>query len=267
MRANEVKRRWQAGEACVNGWCAIPNSFSAELMAHAGWDSLTLDLQHGLVDYQVAVTMLQAISTTATPPLARVPWAEPGIIMKMLDAGAMGIICPMINTAEEARKFVGACKYAPLGYRSSGPTRAVIYAGADYIANANDEILAIAMIETTEAVDNLDAILSTPGLDGVYIGPTDLALTMGAPPVLDPTDARVVASIEKIIDAANAKGLGAGIHCATPEYAARMIKRGAKLVTIASDGRLLAAAAAAAVKACKGESAPDQAPAGPGSAY
>ena len=264
MRANIVKQRWQAGEACVNGWCAIPNSFSAELMAHSGWDSLTIDLQHGMADYQTAVTMLQAISTTDVPPLARVPWLEPGIIQRMLDAGSMGIICPMINSAEEAEKFVGACKYTPLGYRSSGPVRAAIYAGADYIANANDEILAIAMIETMEAIENLDAILSTPGLDGVYIGPTDLALTMGKPPVLDPTDADVVANIEKIIDAANAKGLGAGIHCGSPEYAAKMIARGAKLVTIGSDGRLLQSAAQAAVAKCKG-GAP--AKAGGGSAY
>jgi len=264
MRANFVKQRWQAGEACVNGWCAIPNSFSAELMAHSGWDSLTIDLQHGMADYQTAVTMLQAISTTDVPPLARVPWLEPGIIQRMLDAGSMGIICPMINSADEAEKFVGACKYTPLGYRSSGPVRAAIYAGADYIANANDEILAIAMIETMEAIENLDAILSTPGLDGVYIGPTDLALTMGKPPVLDPTDADVVANIEKIIDAANAKGLGAGIHCGSPEYAAKMIARGAKLVTIGSDGRLLQSAAQAAVAKCKG-GAP--AKAGGGSAY
>ena len=264
MRANIVKQRWQAGEACVNGWCAIPNSFSAELMAHSGWDSLTIDLQHGMADYQTAVTMLQAISTTDVPPLARVPWLEPGIIQRMLDAGSMGIICPMINSAEEAEKFVGACKYTPLGYRSSGPVRAAIYAGADYIANANDEILAIAMIETMEAIENLDAILSTPGLDGVYIGPTDLALTMGKPPVLDPTDADVVANIEKIIDAANAKGLGAGIHCGSPEYAAKMIARGTKLVTIGSDGRLLQSAAQAAVAKCKGET---PAKAGGGSAY
>ncbi len=253
MRANEIKRRWQAGEACVNGWLAIPNSFSAEVMAHAGWDSITIDMQHGVVDYQAAVTMLQAISTTATPPTARVPWLEPGIIQKMLDAGAMGIICPMINSAEEAEKFVGACKYFPAGYRSSGPVRAAIYAGSDYIANANDEILAIAMIETTQAIDNLDAILSTPGLDGIYIGPTDLALTMGAPPVIDPTEPKVVAAIQHIIDSANAKGIPAGIHCGAPEYAAKMIKQGAKLVTIASDARLLAMAAGSAVKACKGE--------------
>ena len=264
MRANIVKQRWQAGEACVNGWCAIPSSFAAELMAHSGWDSITIDLQHGMADYHTAVTMLQAISTTDVPPLARVPWLEPGIIQRILDAGSMGIICPMINSAEEAEKFVGACKYTPLGYRSSGPVRAAIYAGADYIAKANDEILAIAMIETTEAIENLDAILSTPGLDGVYIGPTDLALTMGKPPVLDPTDTEVVAAIEKIIDATNAKGLGAGIHCATPEYAAKMIARGAKLVTIASDGRLLQSAAQAAVAECKGQA---PAKAGGGSAY
>jgi len=264
MRANEIRRRWQAGQACVNGWLAIPNSFSAELMAHAGWDSITVDMQHGVVDYQAAVTMLQAISTTATPPLVRVPWIEPGVIMKCLDAGAMGIICPMVNNADDAKKFVGACKYAPVGYRSVGPVRAAVYAGADYIANANDEILAIAMIETTEAMANLDAILSTPGLDGIYIGPNDLALSMGETPTIDPTIPKVVAEIERIIDAANAKGIPAGIHCGEPAYAAKMIKRGAKLATIASDGRLLAAAASAAVQACKGEAA---APAASGSSY
>lgn len=266
MRANEVKRRWQAGEAIVNGWLAIPNSFSAELMAHAGWDAITIDMQHGIVDYQAMVTMLQAISTTATPPLVRVPWVEPGIIMKSLDAGAMGVICPMINNRDDAEKFIGACKYSPQGYRSTGPTRAAVYAGADYIANANGEILAIAMIETVEAIENLDAILSTPNLDGIYIGPNDLALSMGETPSIDPTNERVVAQIGEIIDAANAKGVPAGIHCGAPEYAAKMIKRGAKLVTIASDGRLLAAAASAAVKACKGDAGPAE-PAAPGSAY
>lgn len=252
MRANEIRRRWESGQGCVNGWLAIPNSFSAELMAHAGWDSITIDMQHGVVDYSAVVPMLQAISTTAVPPMVRVPWIEPGIIMKCLDAGAMGIICPMVNNADDAKKFVGACKYAPVGYRSVGPVRAAIYAGADYLANANDEILAIAMIETVEAMENLDAILSTPGLDGIYIGPNDLALSMGETPTIDPTIPKVVAEIERIIDAANAKGIPAGIHCGAPEYAAKMLKRGAKLATIGSDGRLLASAASAAVKACKG---------------
>jgi 4-hydroxy-2-oxoheptanedioate aldolase len=106
MRPNKIREVWQAGGAIVNGWLAIPNSFSAETMAHQGWDSLTIDLQHGVVDYQAMVTMLQAISTTDTVPVVRVPWLEPGILMKTLDAGAYGVICPMVNTKEDAQKLV-----------------------------------------------------------------------------------------------------------------------------------------------------------------
>jgi hypothetical protein len=106
MRTNNLRTIWQAGGAAVNGWLAVPNSFSAEVMAHQGWDTLTIDLQHGVVDYQAMVTMLQAISTTPTVPVVRVPWLEPGILMKALDAGAYGVICPMVNTREEAQKLV-----------------------------------------------------------------------------------------------------------------------------------------------------------------
>src|SRR2546430_741853 len=131
MRENRVRSIWQAGGHVVNGWLAIPSSVSAEAMAHAGWDSLTIDLQHRLVGYTSAVPMLQAISTTNVTPLARVPWNEPGIIGKLLDAGCMGIVCPMINSRQECEAFVGACRYPPMGYRSHGPTRATIYAGSD----------------------------------------------------------------------------------------------------------------------------------------
>ena len=131
MRENRVRTIWQSGEAAVNGWLHIPSSWSAEIMSHQGWDSLTVDMQHGLMDYQTALTMLQAVSTTPVTPLARVPWNEPGIIGRMLDAGAYGIICPMINTRADAEAFVGACRYAPQGYRSLGPTRANLYAGSE----------------------------------------------------------------------------------------------------------------------------------------
>ena len=174
MRKNNVKEIWKNGKAVINGWLAIPNSFSAEIMSHENWDSLTIDIQHGLNDYSTSISMLQAISTTEKVPLARVPWNEPGIIMKMLDAGTYGIICPMINTKEECEKFVKACRYAPQGYRSVGPLRASIYGGQDYIQNANNEILTMAMIESKEAVKNLDEILSVKGLDAIYIGPADL---------------------------------------------------------------------------------------------
>ncbi|MCH7735699.1 MAG: hypothetical protein IH961_10865 [Chloroflexi bacterium] len=169
MRQNRLREIWGGGGHSINGWLGIPSSYSAEVMAHQGWDSLVVDLQHGVVDYQTAVTMLQAVSTTDVVPMARVPWLEPGIIMKMLDAGCYGIICPMVNTRAEAEAFVGACRYAPDGYRSYGPVRATLYAGADYQANANATVLALAMIETAKALENLDEIVSVPGLDGVYI--------------------------------------------------------------------------------------------------
>ena len=148
-------------------------------MAHAGFDSLTVDMQHGLSHFESAVPMFQAISTTDTVPLARVPWNEPGIIMKLLDAGCYGIICPMINSADEAAAFVGACRYPPHGYRSYGPTRAALYAGADYAAHANEEVLTLAMIETKAGLENLEAIVQTPGLDAVYVGPADLSQSLG----------------------------------------------------------------------------------------
>ncbi|MDB5945909.1 MAG: hpcH/HpaI aldolase/citrate lyase family protein, partial [Ramlibacter sp.] len=140
MRANRLRTLWKSGTTAVNGWLAIPNSFSAETMAHQGWDSLTIDMQHGVVDYQAMVTMLQAISTTETVPIVRVPWLEPGALMKALDAGAYGVICPMVNTREDAQKLVAWTHYAPRGTRSFGPVRATLYGGADYPQHANDTI-------------------------------------------------------------------------------------------------------------------------------
>src|SRR5207302_8316199 len=129
-----------------------------------------VDMQHGVVDYQVAVTMLQAISTTPVIPLARVPWNDPARLMKILDAGVYGVICPMINTRAQAEALVAACKYAPRGYRSWGPVRASIYAGADYGDHANDDLILRPMLETAEAVKNLDDILRVPGVDAAFVG-------------------------------------------------------------------------------------------------
>jgi 4-hydroxy-2-oxoheptanedioate aldolase len=243
MRENAIRRKWAAGEAVVNGWLAIPSSFSAETMAHQGWDSLTVDLQHGVVDYQTSITLLQAVSTTATVPLARVPWLEPGIIMKMLDAGAYGIICPMVNTAEDAARFVAACRYPPDGNRSFGPIRALLYGGADYPQHANATVLTFAMIETKEALDNLDAILSVPGLDAVYIGPADLSATLGCTPKFDQDEKPVVEAIDMILKKATEKGVVAGIHNGTPGYALQMIDKGFRFVTVSTDARLMAAKA------------------------
>lgn len=254
MRENKVKSLWKEGKAVINGWLGIPSSIATENMAQAAWDSLTCDLQHGLVDYSTAVPMLQAISTSQATPLARVPWNEPGIIMKMLDAGAYGIICPMINSRAECEAFVGAMRYAPDGYRSFGPTRALWYAGADYAKEANANILAIAMIETKQALDNLDDILSTPGLDGIYIGPSDLGLSLGGIPKLDQTDPPIVEAIKTILRAAKKHGVHPGIHCGTTDYAKQAIAWGFELVTIAADNALLNLAAKTAVADMRGSS-------------
>ena len=251
MRANHLKTLWSQGGAAVNGWLSIPSSVSAEIMAHQNWDSLTVDLQHGLVDYQTALTMLQAVSTKDVTPMARVPWLEPGIIMKLLDAGAYGIICPMVNTRADAEALVAACRYAPQGARSFGPTRALFYAGGDYAQHANDTVLVLAMIETQQALNNVADIVATPGLDGVYIGPSDLSLSLGHTPKLDQEEPEVVKAIATIREAAHAAKIRAGIHCLEPSYARQMIEQGFDLVTISSDIRLLTKAADDAVKATK----------------
>jgi 4-hydroxy-2-oxoheptanedioate aldolase len=243
MRENKLRRIWQSGAAAVNGWLAIANSFSAETMAHQGWDSLTVDLQHGVVDYAAMVTMLQAVSTTETVPVVRVPWLEPGVLMKALDAGAYGVICPMVNTRVDAQSLVAWTHYAPRGTRSFGPVRAQLYGGADYPQHANDTIVTLAMIETAQALDNLDDILSVEGLDAIYIGPSDLSLSLGCTPTLDDVEPKAAEAIEHILARARAHGVVAGIHNASPESALKRIARGFQFVTVSSDARLMAAGA------------------------
>ncbi|MBS0442041.1 MAG: 2,4-dihydroxyhept-2-ene-1,7-dioic acid aldolase [Proteobacteria bacterium] len=241
MRENRLRTLWSEDKAAVNGWLAIANSFCAETMAHQGWDTLTIDLQHGVVDYQAMVGMLQAISTTATVPIVRVPWLEPGIIMKTLDAGAYGVICPMVNTREEAQRFVAYTSYAPKGTRSFGPVRALLYGGADYPSKANETIVRFAMIETAQALDNLDAILSVEGLDAIYIGPSDLSLALGCKPQFDDVEPKVAQAIDHIVARAKAHGVVAGIHNGRSDVAKARIAKGFRFVTVSSDARLLAA--------------------------
>ncbi len=241
MRKNRLREIWAGGGAAVNGWLAIASAFAAETMAHQGWDALTVDMQHGVVDYQAMVAMLQAISTTPTVPIVRVPWLEPGIVMKTLDAGAYGIICPMVNTREDAQKLVAWTHYAPRGTRSFGPVRATLYGGADYPQHADAAIVRFAMIETAQALDKLDSILSVEGLDAIYIGPSDLSLALGAQPAFDEVEPKVAQAIDHILARARALGVVAGIHNGTPASALARIAKGFQFVTIGSDARLLAA--------------------------
>ncbi|WP_420380321.1 HpcH/HpaI aldolase family protein [Marivita sp.] len=248
MRANRLKQIWASGGAAVNGWLAVPNGFSAETMANQGWDSLTVDIQHGVVDYQAAVAMLTAISTTETVPVVRVPWLDPAHLMKALDAGAYGIICPMVNTREDAKKLVAYTKYPPLGTRSFGPIRGLLYGGADYPEHANDTVVVFAMIETQQGLDELDEILATPGIDAVYVGPSDLSLALGCRPTFDDVDPPVAEAIAHIAAKAKERGKVCGIHNGTPEVALRRIEMGYQFVTISSDARLMAAGSQAILK-------------------
>lgn len=250
MIPNNVRARWAEGQGVINGWLSIANSFSAEIMAAQGFDSLTVDLQHGVVDYAGAVTMLQAIRASGVTPMVRVPWLEPGILMKVLDAGAYGVICPMVNTRDDAERLASYVRYPPLGQRSFGPTRANFSTGGGYAAEANGEIICWAMIETAEALANVDAIAATPGIDGLYIGPADLTLgvTNGRlAPGFDRTEPEMIDAIKAILAAAKSAGIRAGLHCGTPKYAAGALGWGFDLITISNDVRLLAAAAGASV--------------------
>ncbi len=238
LRANLVQVLWEKGETAIGGWLTIPSGVSSEIMAHQGWDALTIDMQHGLVDASEMVSMLTAISTTDVTPFVRVPWLEPGIIMKVLDAGSYGVICPMINTREDAERFVSYCRYAPQGTRSFGPGRAVLYAGNDYAMQANETILTLAMVETQKALENLDGILKVEGLDAVFVGPSDLGLSLGYGPG-NHEEPVLLEAIETILKKAKSYGKRAGIYTLTPEYAKRMIKLGFDYVVISSDARML----------------------------
>lgn len=236
MRENTVKRAWREGRATVGAWLSIPSAYSAEVMAHQGFDWLCVDMQHGVIDYKDAVQMFTAISTTETIPFVRVPWNDPAIMMKVLDAGAYGVVVPLINTRADAEQAVAACRYPPDGIRSNGANRGMLYGGADYVSRANDEIAVIPMIETKQAIENLDDILSVPGVDGIYIGPSDLSFALGLPPRMDNEDPLHVATVDRILEACKRHGVAAGSHTGGPAFSRRFLDKGFQMVTLTSDG-------------------------------
>lgn len=255
MRANTVKQMWREGKVTLGGWLSLPNTYSAEVMAHQGFDWLCIDTQHGMIDYSTAVLMLQAISTTEVTPFVRVPWNEPSIIMKYLDAGAYGIIVPMVNNRKEAEQAVAACRYPPEGIRSYGPNRVTYYAGRDYAQQANAEIACVVMIETAEALKNLDDILSTPGVDAAYIGPADLSLALGLPPRGDNDDPKHVAAVARIREACERHGVIPGIHTGGSAFASKCAQQGFKMVLLTSDVAGLARGASQELAAMRGAAA------------
>ena len=242
-----LRELWDGTEATIGGWLSIPSPFSAELMGRSGFDWVCIDTQHGVIGYDQMMPMLEALSITATPAFVRVPWNQPDHIMKSLDAGAQGVIVPMVSTEEDARAAVAAAKYPPMGMRSWGPIRAALDVPDYSPETANRRTIVAVMIETPGGVENLDAILAVPGVDAVYVGPSDLALGHGMTPTLNATDPDHVRLIETIVDRCRRHGIVAGIHCDSVETVHRWHARGYSMFTVGSDAALMRQAATAVV--------------------
>jgi 4-hydroxy-2-oxoheptanedioate aldolase len=247
-----LARRLRAGETVHTGWCGLGVPIVAEAIARAGFPAVTLDQQHGLYTMDSTAAGVAAIRQAASAPVVRVPLGDFAVVSRILDFGAEGVIAPMINTAQDARQFAAAAKYPPLGERSSGPLRALMLNNmeiADYVGNANDMVVTFAMIETRKALSNLVAILATPGIDAVFVGPSDLSLALTDGKTLDPHSREVDAAVSEIGAAAKAAGKIAGAYTANAERANELAARGFRFLAVASDLGFLRAGIAATWKA------------------
>jgi 4-hydroxy-2-oxoheptanedioate aldolase len=255
MRANALRTAWDAGVCTLNCWLGSPSPLQAEMIAAQGFDSVLVDVQHGGVDYADMLAMLAAVSASDTVPLVRVPWNDPAWIMRALDAGAYGVMCPMINTRADAETFVRWCRYPPAGERSFSPVRAHLHARTDpagYFEEADATVLTLAQIETAEALANLEDILATPGLDMAYVGPSDLSISHGGKPTVSQSDAETAAHALQVIEAGRRHGVRVGLHPKTADDVRLSVERGADLVTAALDLIELTAATAARLADAEG---------------
>ena len=230
---DSLRQLWADGRPVFGGWLSVPSSLTAEVVARVGFDYVCIDNQHGMHDYASTATLVQAILLGGSRPIVRVPWDEPGIIGKVLDAGAQGVIVPMVNTADEAAAVVRACRYAPQGARSYGPLLAGMR-DPEYFATANDSVAVIPMIETEEAVANLDEILAVPGIDAVYVGPADLSITLGLPPGNPDDDKSFASALAAVVAACRRAGVVPGIH-ASSALAPRRLEQGFRMITVSAD--------------------------------
>lgn len=252
MRENTALSAWRKDEQTIGCWLSIANTYTAEAISKLGFDWVCIDLQHGIIDYTDVANMLPAISTSDATPIVRVPWNEPYEIMKVLDAGAYGVIVPMVNNREEAAQAVAACRYPPLGNRSFGPIRAALYGGRGYPVEANDQIACIAMIETQDGVTNLEEIVTTPGLNGIYIGPADLALSMGLPAYGDQPQPEHLEVVKRILACCKQHKVAAGIHTSSLAYTQKYLELGFNFVTMGSESGHMMAAASKDLAAARG---------------
>jgi 4-hydroxy-2-oxoheptanedioate aldolase len=250
---NPLKRAWAEGRTAFGLWMTVPGSIGAEIFAGAGVDYVCVDQQHGVIDYDSMVPMFQAIRAEGSAPITRVLSNDPFLIMKALDAGAWGVIVPLVNSAEDAARAVSACRYPPRGIRSYGPVRAARVIGSRDPEELGGEVLCLVMVETREALERVEEIAATPGLDGIYIGPSDLALSLGLPPTLEVTEDAHVEAVTRIREACHRNGVAAGIHAPSGEWARRHAEAGFDVVTVATDAALLRASALRELAVARGE--------------
>ena len=240
MRENTALTTWRNGGQTVGGWLSIGNAYTAESMASLGFDWLCVDMQHGVLSYDDLKYMLPAMSNYDSVPLVRVPWNEPYEIMKALDVGAYGVIVPMVNNREEALTAVDSCRYPPAGHRSFGPIRAAMYGGRGYAREANDQIACIVMIETEEGLANLDEIASTPGVDAIYIGPSDLAYALGLSPTSGAQEEKHKQTVVKILETCQKHNIAAGVHTGSLSQTKFHLEQGFNLVNLGTDSAFMA---------------------------
>jgi len=234
MDIDSIKRKWADDQTTLGAWLSMREPLVAEAAGGAGFDYVCVDMQHGLSELRDAFASLQALRGGTATPIVRVPWNEPGIIGRALDMGALGVIIPMVNSRAEAQAAVAACRYAPDGKRSFGPIVPGMRYGADYFSRANAGVACIPMIETVEAIAQLDDILSVPGIDAVYVGPADLSITMGLPPAGDHDDQGFQDALAKVVDGCRRHGVTPGIH-ATAGLAGARHEQGFRMITVAMD--------------------------------
>jgi 4-hydroxy-2-oxoheptanedioate aldolase len=249
VNIDPVRTRWAADEPAFAAWLTLDSPSAAGIVASAGFDAVVVDLQHGHATLQDLPHLLAAIEPSEVVPFVRASWNDPAELMRSLDLGALGVICPMIGSRAEAEAFVGACRYPPTGLRSYGLIRAALGAGHEQTTAAESTILLFAMIETADGLANVDEIAATPGLDGLFVGPADLSLALGLTTFADLTDPDLLEHLDTILDAANRHGITPGIHAPSPPRAAEMAARGFRFVSCAVDENLLRDAAATAVRA------------------
>ena len=252
-----LKTRWAAGEATLGAWCMMPGPMSAEVLGKTGFDWVLMDMQHGCMDYETALSMIRAVDLSSAVPIVRVPWNDPGVIGRVLDAGALGVVFPMIQSAADARRAVDACLYPPAGSRSFGPVRVGLRDGPGYFATANARVAVIPMIETAQALEEVEEIARTPGVDALFVGPFDLSIALGLPPGDNDGNPAFDAAIARIIAAAKAAGVATAV-LSNARVAPLRLRQGFQMVSVVTDINALTMAARADLDTVRRATAPGE---------